>query len=222
MRPIIFHDVLIDIGDKSLGRLSRRLIRKGTYEIEELDLARRHFKPGVPLVELGAGIGAISCVLNKHLGPSQQIAVEANPRIIPSICNNMRLNSIDFDVVNAAIVYDCNTVPFPLQREHLGGRIGKTSKQMANITSISLSELVSRYNLGQFNLICDIEGYELHLFEHEAEIIKNHIQIMVIELHFGKNNHKFASKIISLGFMQVEMKYNAFCFEKESKHSPRV
>jgi FkbM family methyltransferase len=63
--------------------------------------------PEHPVVELGAGIGVMSCVTNAVLhNPVRYVVVEANPRAIPTLRQNQDSNCCKFEMLNPALSGD--------------------------------------------------------------------------------------------------------------------
>ena len=54
---------------------------KGWYEASEVRLARALLQPGDRVVELGAGLGVVSCTIASLVGADALISFEANPEI---------------------------------------------------------------------------------------------------------------------------------------------
>lgn len=92
--------------DLSPDRISSRMvstIRTSMYESREARLLRSHLHEGLPLIDLGAGIGFLSC-LGAELGADSMgsVAVEADASLIPIIEHTRALNDADFTIVNRA------------------------------------------------------------------------------------------------------------------------
>ena len=59
--------VTLSVDNPQIMTMHKSSIYFGIYEIAERDLARRHIDPSLPLVEIGASIGGVSCITNKLL-----------------------------------------------------------------------------------------------------------------------------------------------------------
>ena len=68
---------------------------KGWYEASEVRLARALLKPQDRVVELGAGLGVVSCTIASLIGPEALISFEANPAIAERARQNTRRNGFE-------------------------------------------------------------------------------------------------------------------------------
>lgn len=76
------------------------------YERDERETVKKFLDNDVPVIELGAGFGVISCTINKKLtNPKNHIVVEANPYLTLPLEKNRDMNGCQFTVVNKAIGY---------------------------------------------------------------------------------------------------------------------
>jgi len=62
-----------------------------------------------------------------------------------------------FELLNCAIAYDCQTVRFQEGTTRLNGKVGSEGREVAALT---LSGLLHKFQLGDYALICDVEGAE--------------------------------------------------------------
>jgi len=77
-----------------------------------------------PVIELGASIGVVSCTVNRRLAaPAQHVVVEANPELIPTLKKNRDMNRCQFAIVEAAIGYGNDSIPFFSNGMSLAGSI---------------------------------------------------------------------------------------------------
>ncbi|MEM7566702.1 MAG: FkbM family methyltransferase [Pseudomonadota bacterium] len=70
-------------------------ILKGWYEASEVKVARALLKPEDRVVELGAGLGMVTCALSAIVGPANVIAFEPNAEIAPRARHHLALNGFD-------------------------------------------------------------------------------------------------------------------------------
>ena len=64
----------------------------------------------------------------------------------------------------------------------IAGRVGSGGPGVPDVTT-TLARLLERHQWTGVTLICDIEGLETDLVEHEGEIIERHCRTLVIEVH---------------------------------------
>src|SRR5947209_8143485 len=89
-----------------ITRREKGLLDVGLHETGEIALARRYVVGGLPVVELGGGIGVVSCIVNRQLTrPTDHVVVEANADLVPTLEVNRRLNGAGFRIRNVALAY---------------------------------------------------------------------------------------------------------------------
>jgi FkbM family methyltransferase len=196
---------LIPLGDTPM---KLELLRK-EYEKFERHAVLQYVRPECPVIELGACIGVVACVTNRMLqGARSHIVVEASPLVIPLMEENRILNHCDFEILNAAIAYDRQTVTFTPLLDFWGNSLRQeTGSEPVTVPTITLNEIVSRRNLTSFTLICDIEGHEYELVQREADILK-HAEMIILETHarmIGEaKNSELLETLIQIGFEKID------------------
>lgn len=177
---------LTDVGPPDPA--SRITIWSGVHESAERELVRSHIVAGLPVVELGAGIGVVSYAAWKASAKSQVVLVEANPRVARVLMANMARNRVDALVEQAAIAYGAKTVEFEADdRWWVAGAVagGSESGGRIEVEAVTLTDVVDRH-LGSdadFQLITDIEGGEWEIFDAEADLLRSRVKCIVAELH---------------------------------------
>ncbi len=158
----------------------------GRYEADELELARRYLDRDLPLVELGGSIGVVACVTNRLLHrPDRYVVVEASPVLLPTLEANRMMNGCRFTIEHAALAYDSETLDFPVEGHFLHGRVDGTDKnaRVVSVGTVTLAELLDKYDFETINLVCDIEGAEVDLVEHEGDVLRSRVKNIVLETH---------------------------------------
>lgn len=156
----------------------------GEYEEFERRAVSRYVDPEQPVIELGACVGVVACITNRLLrNPEAHIVVEANPSVIPLLEESRQLNQCQFEIVNAAIIYDRPCVTFTPDRDLWANSL-KTRPGESTVTvhAIRLADLVKKKNFQSFTLICDIEGYEYELVLREPEVLLK-ADTIILETH---------------------------------------
>ena len=162
---------------------------RGRYERKEARAIRRFLKPGTPVIELGGSLGVISAVIRSAIGPqAPHVVLEANPKLI-HICAANAINPVAPErtrVLNAALAYGCDTVLFRCTADTLGGAITTTDEADAvAVRTTTLAALAAELPVPpghSFALVCDIEGAELDMMQHE-ETVWRRVCLVVIETH---------------------------------------
>lgn len=163
---------------------SRYLLNR--YERPERDAVRRFLDPAVPVVELGAATGVVACVTGKRLThPENHVVVEANPELIPLLRANRDLNGCSFTIVNKALGYGSGEIAFYTNHndKFMSGSVRRVTDTKLSVPTVTLAELLALRGFERATLICDIEGAELDLVEHERDLLSKRIVQLIIEMH---------------------------------------
>ena len=201
---------LITTRDK--GRLDA-----GLHEAGEIGLARRTLLPELPVVELGGGIGVVSCLINRRLNhPDRHVVVEANPELIPTLEANRRLNDCRFRIRNVALAYGTPEVSLAID-SFAASRIGGAGRQVA-VATVSLAGLLEEVPLERINLVVDIEGAELDLVEHESALLADRARTLIVETHPRltglEPTVRMRATLANLGFVEMARVRDVFAFER--------
>ena len=179
------------------------------YEGFERRAVQQHIRPEFPVVELGGCIGVVACVTNSVLQKgSLHVVVEANPWAIPVLEVNRALNHCDFEIVNAAIAYDRPSVTFcPSLSLDSNSLRNNRGADPVTVNAISLQDIVDKKQIGSFMLICDIEGHEYDLVQHEADVLRRAV-VIILETHariIGEaKNAELLGKLKEIGFKKID------------------
>ena len=156
----------------------------GDYEQFERRAVLRYLSPQLPVIELGACLGVVSCIANKLLhDPRRHVVVEANPAVIPFLKRNRRRNGCRFRVLNFAIAYDRRAIEYAPTDDFAGNALTETAgRRKIRVRTTRLKEIADRNGFDRFTLICDIEGHEREMIEREAEVLRR-ADLIVLETH---------------------------------------
>lgn len=156
----------------------------GSYERPEREAIRRYLDPRLPVVELGASLGVVACLTNRRLRQRERhVVVEANPELVPLLERNRVANGCEFTIVQRALHYGGDRVDFYLHPHFLGGSTHPVSTSSTVVPTTTLKELLDRFDFTGCTLICDIEGGEASLVEHEAGVLRDSVALLVLEVH---------------------------------------
>jgi FkbM family methyltransferase len=157
----------------------------GLHEWEERELVKRHLPRDLPVIELGGGLGVVSCLINSRLSnPNRHVVVEANPAMIDVLNRNRQLNACAFQVINKALGYRRESIDLAIDAEFVGTRtvnIGAAS--VVSVPSVTLAALLDRFNFERAGVICDIEGAEAGLIESELPVLRERAPYLMMEMH---------------------------------------
>jgi FkbM family methyltransferase len=132
------------------------------------------------LLDLGVNIGMTSLWLAKRYSFSQVIAVEPDPNNAALARQNLELNGITGQVLEAAIGPKEGTARFE-SSEH--SNLGRLSESGSLVSMISVDTIIKKFVVERFALIkIDIEGSEQALFDGPTEWLAR-TDAIVIEFH---------------------------------------
>lgn len=183
---IAYGSVTLDLDNELITPWIKRLLCRGYYEREEAELVGEYLDADSDVIELGAGIGYLSCYIDDQLDQSRtQIAVEANDHLISLIERNRTLNNGSYDLVNAAYSTGDGPVEFTVPDDLWSGHVQQTGNDAdaVSVETVTLETLLDRYDLSQVAVVVDIEGSELDLIENELDVLESHCQLLIVEFH---------------------------------------
>lgn len=210
--------------DVSSDLVPKRIISRlynGTYEEPERIILNNHFSFENPTVELGAGMGVLSCITNSKLAkPNNHVVVEANPNLIPVIKDNRSINNAKFDVFHSALSYDRNQIPFNLHEEFESSSLFRETESSVQVPTTTLSEIIDEKSFQTINLIADIEGSEKNLFDNEMDTIQEKVAFLLLEFHpsvLGEDTvHTYLNELRERGFVEQASKEFIYCFKNKT------
>jgi FkbM family methyltransferase len=203
-----------------VGDSLRYLLLSGKHEAPERRLAKRWLDPNLPLVELGASTGVVSCVTNRLLAdPTRHAVVEANPKLIPLLKRNRALNRCLFAVQHAAVAYDAAAVPFHLSQEAISSSLRQQTEDVAVVPATTLSTVLDDQSFDRCTLICDIEGAEVDLVNYEASVLATRVAMLIIEVHprlIGEEPiAQVRAQLQKSGFEEVDHDWDTLAFRND-------
>lgn len=196
------------------------LLLSDLYEEPERKALRTFLDPELPVIELGACIGVVSCLTNRRLRrPEQHVVVEANPALLPLLEDNRARNDCRFKIVHAAVSYGVETIKFNVDDNILASSVGGDERQAGvAVATVTLERLLNEHGFARATLICDIEGAELQLVEHELKTIGERVATIIMELHDRivgqEQTQAMLSQLESAGFKIVSRDGDVVILEK--------
>jgi FkbM family methyltransferase len=160
------------------------LLLSDLYEEPERKALAKFLDRELPVVELGACIGVVSCLTNRRLRAAEKhVVVEANPALLPLIEENRARNGCQFKIVNAAVSYGAETITFNVDDNILASSVSDDARHAVTVSTTTLERLLNDHGFERATLICDIEGAELQLVEHELQTLGARVATIIMELH---------------------------------------
>lgn len=97
------NNVVLNLDDPAISDNLRNRILQGKYERQEAKCIIEAGEQGDRLLEVGAGIGYISCLAGISGKFTSIACVEANPELIPLIRRNHEINKVTADVIKGGL-----------------------------------------------------------------------------------------------------------------------
>jgi FkbM family methyltransferase len=213
--------IVIDVSNEAISPAEKCTLVTNTFEVDEIALMNRHLDPGSRVIELGAGIGVLSCIINRRLeDPSRHVAVEANPVLVPTLRRNQEINGCAFEIVEAAVAYDGETVWFPTAWTFVGNSLLRHDGGDVRVEATTLSELLFEGGEDPAFLVCDVEGMEYDLVRREADVLGERVEGILMEVHprlLGADRVEgMMTRLSELGFEEVDRRGDAVVLRKRN------
>ena len=175
-------DCKLDTNNETFTTFTRGSLWLHRYEEPERLAIVRFLDPNLPVLELGASVGAMSCLINRRLRhPDAHVAVEPSPQLMPLLARNREVNRASFTSVQAAVAYDSASLGFSPGLDNLEGHVDVDGG--VTVPTATVTELLDRFRFERASLVCDIEGMEVQLWAHESHVIAERVAWLIIELH---------------------------------------
>jgi FkbM family methyltransferase len=168
------------------GRLQYRLNRGDIQAMREVWLDETYRLPADigpvrTVVDLGANIGLASVYLCRRHDSRRLVAVEPVPANAALARENLALNGIDADVLEAAVAATDGTVHFQLTEDSNLGRIAPSGRAVRAISMHQLLErLPARTEIDILKI--DIEGGEQELLLGDRSWLRR-VRSIIVEFH---------------------------------------
>lgn len=184
------------------------LLLENNYEAPEREALKKFLDPELPVIELGACLGIVSCLTNRRLRqPEKHLVVEANPTLVPLLAQNRERNGCRFRIVHGALSYGADTITFNVDDNILASSVNGDEQRAVVVPTVTLQRLLDEPGFGKATLICDIEGAELQLVEHELGVLGKRVGMIIMELHDrlvgDEPTQRMLERLESVGFRIV-------------------
>ncbi len=154
------------------------------YEQPEREAIKRWLDSSAPVIEFGGSIGVVSCLTNTRLdNPRAHVVVEANSELIPLLEQNRLRNGCQFIVLHRALGYRGDSISFQINADFWASNTSIDTGKTVSVATISLAEIVATYRFERCTVICDTEGAEVDLVNHEPDILREKVSTFILEVH---------------------------------------
>jgi FkbM family methyltransferase len=177
------HGARIPLDSISSSGTAARLLF-GLYERAETYAVGHFLPPDFDVIELGASLGVITCLIAGRVRPPKRIiALEANPDLAHRARKVVEFNGFhNVTIVPKALAYGSSSVAF-CPGDQLSGRLGE-GPEAIEVPAVTLADVVRTEQLDRFVLVADIEGAEIAMLINEDKVLLN-CQMLIIEMDGG-------------------------------------
>jgi FkbM family methyltransferase len=236
------HNVYLTIDHPGLSLLIRGMIFCGYYENSEPTIIKKFLDKNLDVIEFGAGIGLSTLTILKKLYKKKLVSVEPDKISYEVIKKNIKINNfinrVDFNnknitlrkkkaiILNMAVNYNSGFVRFNSYKMFLSNHVIDNNikipklwklRNSYKIKAITLKDIIKKFKIKYYQLVCDIEGKEIELINRK-EINPKYCKKIIIDLHdltYKKifiNYNDVANKIIKLGYKEIFSSINQKVF----------
>lgn len=168
MRYITCNGIKICYDPNVISDAIAKHMTKGTYEREEGILVGGIVQEGERILEIGCGLGYLSCLAMKTGKVEELLGFEANPKLIPIINETWEINQVQARCRNGVITNTSSgrKIDFYVRNDFWASSLSPSPyqyKEIAQVETINFQELLFEFKPTM--IICDIEGGERELFE---------------------------------------------------------
>lgn len=186
------------------------LIDPNAYDAGLIQEADNWLDPQNPIIEVGAGVGVLTTYLNDMLIlPTQQVSVEPNPYLIPSLEKTKIINTMGYSLVPKAVAYGSPNVTMSVGSSITQNKIMDGSMFVETITvpATTVEQIAADARFTEnITLVMNIVGYEHEVIQHEAAFLRNNVSTVIAAVYTdGRNTpNTFAMRMNHLGFTERE------------------
>lgn len=188
------------------------LFQTGTYEKGTIQLLDDFLKPGSVFADIGANIGLMSAIASQFVGADGQvIAVEANPKTVTLLKENLALNTCtNVEVVSVALGSEAGTAElFENWEVNRGGAslLQQGTGPGMPVTVRTLDEVIAGRHVDLIKI--DVEGFELEVLKGGLQTLEASRPALIVEVsderisEKGVSPSEIADFITALGGYQL-------------------
>lgn len=219
---VTYEGCVFNVDSPAVSIKAKGSLMLGIYERPMLVALVEHLDPNRSVVELGGGIGVISCLVNKMLRhPEQHIVVEADPRVIPLLAENRARNQCKFTILHRVLAYGSRLSNFYLTDAFISSGAKSHTDKIILLPTTNLNGIVQQFHFEDFSLICDIEGSEVDLINNELDCLRQWVNTIILESHSqivgAEATEKMISNLLTAGFQLVSHRSPIIVFKRETK-----
>ncbi len=208
----IYNDIYNDI---IIQDENNKIIDITKVEKYEQQLVKQHILPSDRVLELGARYGSVSVTINKILlDKKKHVAVEPDDRIWNALKLNKKNNNCKFKIFKGLVAN--NKYSLTNKDGWDGYATTMVPDENSDIKSITLDNLIKKYNIDFNVLIVDCEGcFELFLDEN-LYFIKN-LRMIIYEADYVRkcNYIKIENILLHHNYKIIDVWSNQYVWKKK-------
>lgn len=218
--------VNIPLNKSPLSPQMRRRLMKGLYETAERELGRIFIRPGDQILEIGASIGIVTCILARSAGDHGRIvSVEPDVSLRPHFERQLDLNGIRVELLQVLccpvwkqpVPETLRSRSFLPSMNNLSGRVVNANSADTETRWITAEEICFKTGLEPTAMVVDIEGTEAVWAEYSPNCPAS-LRTIIIEVHphlIGvQQAGKVIQSVIQEGFRVAGIRNNVFAFQR--------
>ena len=219
--------VVIDTHSPGVAAGTAAALQFGIYESAERRCVVKRIPHGIPVIDLGAGIGFISSILASQMPYGSLLSVEPNPSLHSVLERNVARNAapgLHWELLRVAVYVSSGRQGMSISP---GGHLGsKLTEPYApgeggddDVPTMSLDEISEGFD--RFGLVSDVEGSEVSFVTGGSKALQR-CSWLCIELHSTHADGRWwsqadlCSEILEKGMSLVHRDGSVFVFERHS------
>lgn len=160
------------------------LFYPNNYEKELFEAVDTFLPKDDPVLEIGAGTGALSAYINKHLAlKTEHLSLESNPYLLPLLLKTKVRNQLGTGFLNAAVAYGEDAVPIRVSKNLLENNISyDATSQTIDVPAYTVEELITSSDfIDKKNVTVVVGANEvgLEIFTNEPNVAE-HVKTFII------------------------------------------
>lgn len=214
---VTHHGIQLDLEFECIEDEVRARFVRGSYESVERLLVDRYVPSDTDVIELGGGVGFISCTLNRQLEEGRtHVVVEANEDLVAVLERTRSLNDASFVIEAAAYAPEAKQTRFQTGPVVTAGK-SVDAEDGDSVATTNLRDLRDLYDVDDFTLVVDIEGSEYDLVDRESDILSEHCSFVLAELHdvAGREWSEFVDGLRAAGFKVIDRRHGVVVARNE-------
>lgn len=182
--PLNYRNVILPVDMEIFDNRIRHAFVAKSYEAAEVELIDEYVAGQYDIIDLGSSTGFTTTYALKQLNERRcGVAVEANPEMIKVIETVREMNSIDFDIEHAAYCPGQSEVTFYVHSKTVSSSTKRRGEREVAVPAVSIADILTKYDVGEFVCLVDIEGGEIDLVQNELALLEHRCKLIIIELH---------------------------------------